>query len=84
MPTDLVMTYIISFLLGISLLYWTTLSPIYKHTLQKTRLKRKEALKQVKIRAIRHYYPGLRDLSPRELVTMYDIDRAYNNIAKLN
>ena len=76
------MVGIICLITGLSLLYWTTLQPIYRGTVVRIKQQKRQALRQAKIKAIRNYYPGLKVLTPSEIAARYNIEQAYNRIAR--
>ncbi|MCB0321841.1 MAG: hypothetical protein KDD60_13025, partial [Bdellovibrionales bacterium] len=69
-------------ILGLALLWFEALRPLKRHyaRLQLENVQKNRLLQ--KIKAIRIYYPGLQELTPKEAMERFDVETAYNNIGR--
>lgn len=72
----------ICLLLGLSYLWFGVVQPLYRSTKLQQIRRSTEAIEAQKMLAVRSYYPGLKELSPRELRELYDVNGAYNQIGR--
>ncbi len=76
------MTGMLCLILGLSLFWYEVIVPVRRRAHRQITRRHREAVRMQKIRSIRSYYPGLFDLTPKEIEEQYDVDQAYDNICR--
>ena len=74
--------FIFTFTLSFALFALYVVMPISKARRVKAGREWEENLKWVKLRAIRRYYPALRNLPEEVIMRKYDLDSWYNSIGR--
>lgn len=75
------MVTIVALLVTLLSLYYIVI-PVMQYNRYVARREWEEELKYFKLRAVKRYYPALRDLSYSEIQETYNVDAAYDNIGR--